>query len=198
MANYTTLAIVRERLNFEATETGDDALIGTLIQEASQYIDTLAQVTLVHTIGTLYAEPCRPYLSGRLLFFRDDVMAGVDSVINANGDVVPASDYLVTPLNGAVKSGLRIVNGASTIYQRTLTGGTLQIRGTLGIFDEGSVPADLRMAATLMTTYLYLNRSKSADVVQLADGTTITPQGVSELVTKALRQGGYTKPTVYF
>jgi hypothetical protein len=49
-----------------------------------------------------------------------------------------------------------------------------------------------------MACYLYLNRNKTGDVVQLADGTTITPQGVSELVAKSLAVGGYQNVRVFF
>ncbi len=193
MADLTTLAAVKLQLSIGTLLNTDDALLSTYVTEASQMIETYTKRTFNAANGTLTFDIAPPYIYGRKLFFREDVL-GVYELRNGNGSVIAPDQYRFLPLNNTPLYGLELLPSASVTWSPTPAGDWLSaitLAGTLGY--SSTPPSDIQLAATKLAAWLYQNRDNSDDNVRFADGSMTIPSAAPAIVLRILNNGRYVK-----
>lgn len=190
MANLTSLANVQQALGL-GTLTGDDMFIGTLVAQASSLIEHYYARTFSDSLGTLYLNACPPHAFGHRLYFMTDVL-GVYSVVNGNGDVIPATDYQLLPLNASPKTGMELKVGTGRYWTWTTDPvGAITIAGTLGYCTSSNIPADVVYVATKLAALLYQNRDNKGEIVRFADSSVQVPVNVIPDIIRILETTRY-------
>lgn len=197
MADYTTLTKVKLQLEIQdVTGTlNDDTLINDYITQASKFIDDYCRRTFSESVGTLNLDVGAPYTYGSKLFFGQDVL-GVVSVVNGNGSTLTASDYVLLPANETPKYGMQLKNGAYWTYSDSPLQ-AITVVATLGYCTEATRPADITLAATKLSAFLYQNRSNFAPQIMVADGTINVPAEAQAMIMRILDKGRYIKDELY-
>jgi hypothetical protein len=192
MPDLTTLAQVRQMLSFDPSVTDDDPLIAdVLIPAASTLIESYCRTAFGTITGqTLVMDAAKPYLYGDTLFFRDQYVLTVDSFVT-DTVTLTAADYDLLPYNSPRKTAARLRRGKTWNYSDPR--GAFRITGSVGY---GSIPPDVRLAATRLAAWLYQTRDNEGAVVVAGDTTTI-PAEAPPLVFKILNQGRYVRDMVY-
>jgi hypothetical protein len=193
MGDLTTLTAVKSQLSIGTLNNVDDALLSTYVTQASQMIETYTKRTFNAENGTLTFDIAPPYIYGRKLFFREDVL-GVYELRNGNGTVITADQYRFLPLNNTPLYGLELLPSASVVWSPTPAGDWLSaitLAGTLGY--STTPPQDIQLAATKLASWLYMNRDNSGEIVKFADGSTSIPAEAPAIVLRILNTGRYVR-----
>lgn len=184
MTLLCTLAQVRAMINL--TGTGDDSLISdVLIPAASQMIEGEVQFTFGTLQGNLNLFAGHPYLINDTLYFRDNLVIGVDAIQTDNGTLTANTDYVLLPLNFSPKYGARLMTWNALNVSNPA--GTLTVTGTLGY---GSIPSDVNFAATKLAAWMYQTRDSDGQIQVVNDITTVpaeAPPMVKSILSKYRR-----------
>ncbi len=193
MADLTTLAAVKTQLGIGTLLNTDDALLSTYVTEASVMIESYCSRSFNAANGTLTYDIAPPYIYGRKLFFRDDVL-GVYEVRNGDGTLITSDQYRLLPLNTSPLYGLELLPSSGVTWAWTPAGDWLSaitVAGTLGY--STTPPQDVVLAATKLAAWLYQNRDNSDDNVRFADGSMNIPSAAPAVVLRILDKGRYVK-----
>lgn len=177
-----TLDQVRKMIGLDAGEDpGDDALIeGVLIPAATDMINNEVQYTFGTLSGSLTLFARAPYLKDSTLYFRDNVLTGLDAFQVDDGTLTEGTDFVLQPLNAATKTRALLINWSPTRVSNPA--GTLTLTGTLGY---GSVPADVNFAATKLAAWMYQTRDSEGNI-QIVDNVTTVPAEAPAMVRRIL------------
>lgn len=182
MTALCTLAEVRKMIGLtNGDDMSDDTLIeNVLIPAATDMIQNDVQYTFGASVGTLtlFARP--PYLVGGNLYFRDNVIAGLDTFSTDNGTLTANVDYVLQPLNASPKAYATLLTWDATSVSNPA--GTLTLIGTLGY---GSIPSDINYAATKLAAWMYQTRD-SDGAIQVVNNVTEVPAQAPPLVKSIL------------
>lgn len=192
MPDLTTLANVKQLIGIDDDNTGDDALIqNQLIPAASLMIEGYCKTIFGTLQTTIQLDAMRPYLYGNRLYFRTNVLQIDNFVVNAQTTLTSAVydllPYLTPPYDSA-----RLKSGQS--WQVTDVLGAFVITGTLGT--GATVPADVQLAATELTKWLYDTRDNKGAIFT-GDGATTIPKNAPSIVFNTLDTGRYVKDYFY-
>ena len=176
-----TLAEVRKMIGLDSgQDTGDDTLIeSVLIPAASQMIQNDCQFTFGTLQSYLKADAAPPYLFGNKLYFRDNLVIGIDNFTSDIGTLT-SDMYDLLPLNGTPKTAARLKPGQSWNYQNAQAAFT--ITGTLGY---GSIPSDVNYAATKLAAWMYQTRDSDGQI-QVVNDITVVPAEAPAMVKSIL------------
>jgi len=187
---YTTAALVKSYLGI--TGSGDDTLIGLLIDQACTAIDSHCQRTF-----SASADSTRNYTVGEdtfgdVLYFDEDICA-ITSVTNDADGSSPVSltqntHYIAMPRNTTPYHAIRLLNSSN--YYWTYTTDPEKGITVVGKFAYSTTPPnDIIHATERLVGYYYRQKdSQVFDVTAIPDAGVITiPQGIPEDVKMLLK-----------
>jgi hypothetical protein len=189
---YTTSAEIKAYLKIPTAQTADDALLATLATRAQTLIDHWTDTTWEAAAATLKRFDARaPHVEGRCLWFDGLWVAEIASVVNGDGETIPASAYTTMPRhasNGIF--GIELRAGAS--YAWTWDGDspeeTIQITAYWG--RARTAPGFITAAALRLAVYLYRQKDGGPDAdraIVSGDGVILQPARVPADVMDLLR-----------
>lgn len=109
---YTTLADVKSLLKIEADDFADDAVIDSLIEQASRFCDDTTGRTFYPRIEThSFDVP-----DGRSIWFDDDLLA-VISVTNGDATAITSGYYILHPANVYPKYAISLIESTSLYWE---------------------------------------------------------------------------------
>ena len=204
MADYTTLAAVKQQLNIGQNgtlNTVDDSLISVYVTEASQMIATETLRDFAETVGTLFYDTTYPVTTNNILYFDQDWI-GVDAISNGANGTINAANYRLLPPNFTPKYGLQLLVKSNLVWQVGNDGfaqNAICVIGTQGYCLSANRPADITLAATKLAAWLYQNRDNDGSTVQVADGSIAIPANaptfVLRTINKYVRRTAYSEPS---
>lgn len=167
-------------------DTKDDAIIESIIEGASRFIDA-------QTRRTFYARTETHYFSvpdGRRLDLDDELLT-VTTLTNGDGTVLTTSDYYLWPRNKPPYSC--VVMKESSLYYWTLDGSgnseyVITLAGTWGY--AATAPDDIRIACLDIAKSIYKRRfgeNQSGVATITGAGVVITPRDIPETAAALLR-----------
>lgn len=182
MTILCTLAEVRAMLHLNASATSDDGLISSvIIPAASQMIENEARLTFGTLQSSLYLDAAHPYLKGNTLYFRDNLVVGVDNFTSDTGTLTSVM-YDLLPLNFSPKYAARLRPGYDWGY--SVAEKAFTVTGTLGY---GTLPADINFAATKLAAWIYNTRDSEGNI-QIVENVTEVPAQAPPLVKSILEK----------
>ena len=184
MAQYTTLAYVKERLIAESVNPVDDLFITRLIDRASTFIAEETHVNFVAASGTRYFDvPEGPEL------VVDDFVT-LTSITNGDGSAISTSDVTTLPANKTPKYVIRIKASSAAYWCATTAGDTvaaISVTATWGY--STAAPDDVREAVEDIVVSKYKSRfgvgAEGAATVTAA-GVVITPRDITAFAKKVI------------
>ena len=184
MAQYTTLAYVKERLIAESVNPVDDLFITRLIDRASTFIAEETHVNFVAASGTRYFDvPEGPEL------VVDDFVT-LTSITNGDGSAIATSDVTTLPANKTPKYVIRIKASSAAYWCATTAGDTvaaISVTATWGY--STAAPDDVREAVEDIVVSKYKSRfgvgAEGAATVTGA-GVVITPRDITAFAKKVI------------
>ena len=171
MTDYTTESAVKTYLHISGTQ--DDSLIGELVTRASAIIDMQCGRRFASQAATHTYDAHGSHISGRLLLLDNDLLT-VTSLTNGDGTVIPASDYILRPLNWPPYFGIALKSSSNINW--TYTGdpeGAISVAGTWGY--SATPPEPIVQAAIRLAAWLYRQRDTGVE----AGSVEVTDKGVS-------------------
>lgn len=194
MGDLTTSAKVKRQLGIGVngtTNTVDDDLIATYVTDASQAIETHCKRSFSVTYGTLYWDARFPTVSGRKLYFDQDVL-GIDSLSNGSNGTINAANYRLLPQHFSPKYALELLTKSSMVWLDGNDGfaqNAIVTIGSFGYCEAADQPADVTLAATKLAAWLYQTRENSeTDTIQMADGSVSIPSNAPPMVFRLLEK----------
>jgi len=186
---YATLAQLRAYLNIAAADTSDDVLLGQLIDDAKQLIDSYCGWAFEASAPTTrYYDPLRDVDErDRLLLHLDEPLLTLTTLTNGDASVVTAAQYYLEPTNMTPKWGIRL--RSSTGLSWTYTTDAEQAISVLGTWGYSATPDDaIQRACIRWAAYLYRQRDAQVfDVTaQPGEGIITVPQGIPRDVERIL------------
>lgn len=159
LGDYATLAEVRRAIGIKSTITTDDDLIEEYIEDGSREIERFCGGRKFYgRVETRYYDALLHVDAQRLLL--DDDLTGVVSITLGDGSTLPASSYILEPLNDQPKYALRLKDSATQHWSQYTTDpqAAIAINGTWG-YTSGTVPpAVIRRACVKYAQWRYLER----------------------------------------
>ena len=189
---YCTLAEFKAFKDIGSTDTGDDAVIESIVEAVSRYID---KETNLFFYDDQAAVRCYSPEMGDMLQL-DAPLYGVDSLkTDDDGDGTyentwATTDYHLMPLNGDTKHWIRTNQNGDYAFPVGVLAG-VEITGDWGY---AAVPADINLVCMNIVKNVNGRREGQGDeAVQItAAGVVITPKDISPYDRKVLNQ--YRRP----
>jgi hypothetical protein len=171
-----------------STDSGDDAVIESIIEGASRYIDR-------ETLRTFYARAAEARLQdvpdGQTLYVDDDLFSiDTGGLVNGDGTVIVAANYQLLPLNKSPKYAIRLNLSSSyawAISSSTGASGAISVTGSWGY--SATAPHDIRLACLTIAKGVYNRRfgeNQSSDTITVAGGMVITPKDVPAMAAATI------------
>lgn len=124
---YITPADFLAWLSSTSTNTADDSVIASMIEEVSRYIDSYTARRFYPSIETHYYD----IPNGRCIELGDDLLS-VTTFSNGNGDAI--TDYILNSVNKPPYWEIKLKSGTSTVWQFASTGNQEQVISLLGVW----------------------------------------------------------------
>ncbi len=191
MADLTTVALVKAHQDIDGD--ADDALIGTMIADATDMIEQECKRRFSSASETKKYDAGEPHVFGRTLYFGEDVLS-VDAVIDASG-TLSSDKYRLLPTNETPKYALELKRGYGWTYSEPEE--AITVVATTGYCATGEHPNAIRRAATELAQWLYLTRDNTGDTVRFADGEINIPADAPQSVVRILHRGRFVKDRLY-
>lgn len=185
MTAYCTIAELKREMDIQSLDVLDDAVLETLIIDASRAVDTYCGRRFYATPATeTYDVP-----SGRVLWLHGDWL-GVSAVVNGDGASIAASAWQAYPVGERVIYGVRLRDSAVERWLPASSGDTLgviTVSGSTGYVDRAASDAEsqrivaiTRRAAIIIASAYYRKRfGASVDAATITPaGVVLTPQGI--------------------
>lgn len=196
MGTLTNLNDVKRSLGLATNVNGtlsfnanlDDTLLNTLIEEASDLFSQETGNNYYGTQGTLTLDVRHPYVVGRKLFFRDDVLRTITRIENdgnSNDGTLTSADWVTMPRQGDYIYGVELKELTWTWGDNRL--GAIKVIGALGMNANGQPPARVHLAVTRLASWLYQTRD-TRGAVQFVDGTSDTPPEIPNTVLQVIQK----------
>jgi hypothetical protein len=183
MIGYTDLNSLRQYMTSGGTplpaDASDDALLTSMIETASRYIDGV-------TGRTFYArtETHLFNATGDRTLFMDDDLLTVTTFTNGNGYLFLPADYLLFPLNTYPKYGIRLKMSSNLYWSWDSLGNTEAAISLLGTWGYSAVPPkDIATLTLALAHNLYKARFGESVVGAArvtAAGVVITPGDIPQ------------------
>lgn len=170
---YTDVATLKTYLAISGS--GDDVLLGTLIDRAQAIIDQETQTTFEATSDTTRYFDAVADVRGRTLRF-DSYIASFTSVVNGDGATVTSGQYVKTPRNSAPYYAITLLVSSGVAWRwATDPENAIAVTGKWAY--STTAPADIQHAAIRLAAYLYRQKDNAADLdrTMIAGNTTILP-----------------------
>ena len=127
--DLVTLAYVRQHRRLQTTETTDDALLQTLISEASAEFQRQIDRVCMPYVATNVFDYQAPYT----LTFRGYDLLAVTTLTNGDGDTISGSEYVLRSANQYPKWRIELkANGTSTFTWDDTWHEAISVAGTWG------------------------------------------------------------------
>jgi hypothetical protein len=159
-------------------DASDDALLTSMIETASRYIDGDTHRTFYPRTEThLYDLP-----NGLSLYIDDDDLLGVTTLTNGDGIVIPPAGFNLYPLNTYPKHEIRLKWSQNVYWQYSAVGDSeavISVEGTWGY--SATPPKDIATLTLALAHNLYKARFGESVVGAArvtAAGVVITPGDV--------------------
>lgn len=140
---YCTLANIKDRLNplGVATQATDDAIIESLIEQASRAIDVFCggRTFYARTAETRYYN----VPPDRQLDLDDDLLS-VTTLTNGDSTTIAATDYVLVERGRPPYFGIRLKESSTVVWEMDSSGNTewvISIAGTWGYIDRAGTDA---------------------------------------------------------
>lgn len=178
---YATIASLKSYIN--VTGSGDDALLGNLLDRATKAIESYCRrVFEAATASRYYDVTC---IDGELLYLDDDLYS-VTELLNGDADAteITSSYYWLLPRNeGPPYSQIKLKSSKSWDFT---TDGEITVTGTWGY--STTPPDDIEHACLRLAAYYYKQRDAQVfDVTaQPQQGLITVPKGIPEDVRQIL------------
>jgi len=190
MANYSDLASLKQYMTSGGTplpsDASDDALLTSMIETASRYIDDDTHRTFYARTEThLYDLP-----EGNSLYIDDDDLLTVTTLTNGDGVAIPPAGYNLYPLNTYPKHEIRLKWSSNVYWQYSVAGDSEAVISLLGTWGYSTTPPrDIATLAMALAHNLYKARFGEGVVgaAQVtAAGVVITPSDLPDWGEKVL------------
>ncbi len=183
--SYCTVTELKSYLNI--TNTGDDALLATLIARAQALIDRHTGRVFEATSDTTQYMDADSDVDGVLLWLPDDLCA-ITTVTNGDATTVTTTDYVTQPRNSTPYYALKLKASSEISWTwDTTPENAISILGRWAY--SLTAPADIVQACIRWAAYLY--RQRDANVFDVtadpAMGTITVPQGIPRDVEQMLK-----------
>ncbi len=182
---YTTLPELRAYLNIGAADTGDDALLGRVIDNAQAAIDSYCGWQFeAHTATRLYDSEAD--VEGSVLNL-DEPLLSVTTLTNGDADVLTSAEYFLLPHRTLPKWGIQLRPSTGLYWTYTTDHEeAITVVGTWGY--SATPPADVQQACLRWAGYMYRQRDAQVwDVTaQPSMGILTIPQGIPRDVERLL------------
>lgn len=162
--DLTILSAVREHLQLVSGQTDQDALIGTLITQASRMIGRYTGRQFAATAaGTTYKFKYDG--QGHLAFTPYDLQSAtlvqIDSDTATPTTLVAATDYYLMPLNAddGVYTSMQIRNYSPPLKSSTIDYQPFRQVSITGTWGFAAVPSDVALACNMLVGWLMRNQS---------------------------------------
>ena len=182
--NYVTLQDYKDYQRITSNDVVDDAFIDDAIEAASRWIDRESGTRFyVATETQKYDTP-----TGNLILL-DSNFTAITSVVNGDGTVIAASNYVTLPANSLPLYGLELKT-ASSIKWLESNGSPQQaitITGTVGY--SAIAPKDIWYACMEIAKALYSRRfgeNMSVKTVITNAGVVQVPEGVPDMAAMTI------------
>jgi len=157
MDTYATLAQLRRYLGLRDAQTGDDALLGALLDAASRLIERHTGRRFSPRRSVQRYDCRRPFE----LLLRDDLLA-LHALINGDGTLIDLAHVRLEPPDGPVYAGLALDRARAAFVYDGDPAGALAVDGTWGYHpdwpaawrDSGAAVADDPLDAEATTIHL--------------------------------------------
>jgi hypothetical protein len=185
---YTTLPELRAYLNIGAADTGDDTLLGRVIDNAQSAIDTYCGWAFEAHTATRYYDPEKDVDEGDIaVLVLDEPLLTVTTLTNGDADVLLPAEYFLEPANTVPKWRIRL-RASTGLYWAYTTDHeqAITLVGTWG--HSVTPPADVQQACLRWAGYMYRQRDAQVwDVTAQPNmGILTIPQGVPKDVERLL------------
>lgn len=171
MADYTTVSAVKTYLHINGA--AHDSLLGDLVTRASRLIDDHCGRWFDARTETRIYDAVGPHFSGKMMLLDADLLS-VTTLLNGDGTPIPASEYLLRPLNLPPYFGIALKQGSSHRWCYLATPeGAISVTGVWGF--APTIPEPVVHAAIRLTAWLYRQRDTGGEGAQIE----VTERGVA-------------------
>ena len=183
---YCTLAQYKEYARVTSTDADDDALIESMIEDASRLIDQETGVKFYTAAVTLYYN----YPKSRKLKFGKWLTA-VSSITNGDGNTISSSLYNLLPYDGPPYHSVKLLDTSSTYWLPSNAGSyekCITVTGTEGY--ATSVPSHIYIACMDMVKNAFNRRlGKNTETTELitASGVLVSPVDIPRAAYRRFR-----------
>lgn len=194
---YCTLSDVRAYLKFDASETGDDAIISGLIPHAKAIIDTYCRTTFEASSDSVRYFDAPYFLTIESVLFPrlsnsvgeeartlnfDTWCSQITSVVNGDGVTIPSTEYVKNPRNATPFYGIALKQSSNYAWDYTTSPeNAIAITGRWAY--SITVPDTIHESAIELTAHLYTQRLTIGTESGIGDdGVTLTPRGIPATV----------------
>ena len=188
---YTDVISVRQYLDIAGS--GDDALLGDLIDAAQQAIDVYTRRTWEATTDTTrYFDYSSENIEGLTLWLDADLCA-ITTVTNGDSVVVAAGERTTIPRNSTPYYAIRLLSDIGVTW--TYSDEWMDAISIVGRWSYStSAPDDIAQACIRLAAFYYKQRDQQMfDVTAIEAGVVISPVGIPADVRRILNPR--TKPS---
>lgn len=181
---YITLNDLRQYLTSAqfTMSTGDDALLGTIIQAAQSQVEVYCDRYFAGSVGTRTYNRYVAAIRNQALYLDEDLQSVV-TLVNGNAQTVPSGSAWLEPMNWPPYGLIRLQSSYVWTFN---TDGVISVAGTWGY--SLTPPADIVQATKRLAAYHYRNRDAQVfDVTASPELGVITiPKGIPADVKQIL------------
>ena len=173
--SYATLVQLREYLKISANI--DDILLQRQLDHATAIIERMTHKAFAVSADTVKLFDAVRDVHGMLLTFDGDYAAAITSVINGDGETIPASGYVTEPRHEPPYYGVKLKLGGPYVWEFNDTPEeAISVTGRWGW--SVTPPDDIVHACTRLAAWMYRQKDTSGDsdrVLISRDGTVVLP-----------------------
>ena len=180
---YTTLAELKAYLGIPTAETGDDALLTSIITRAQALIEAYTNRVFEAATVTKYFHT--EDVEGQILRLWSDDLLTVTTLTNGDGTVIAAANFRLEPRNNTPKWAIRLDENYS--WEFTDGDSEITVAGTWGW--STTAPGNIVHACVRLAAFIYRQKDTNADIdrpLVTGDGVTIMPTALPSDVTRIL------------
>lgn len=181
------------RLEINTPRTTDDALIESIIRQASREIDIFCGRRFYGAVETRYFDAMRQVNDDNELLLDFD-LAGVSSIELGDGDTLDTTEYVMLPANDLPKVTIKILASSSKWWNFDVDPeNAIAVTGTWGYVAGSTPPEPIKRACLMLSRWRYAQRKAPFETAGQGDLNAVSvPSGMPENVKQLLL--AYRKP----
>lgn len=159
---YATAALLKTYLDISGS--GDDTLLGTLIDRAQAIIDAYCNRTFEASANADRSFDTERDVEGSVLYLDED-LASINSITNGDGVALTAADYTTEPRNETPYYAIRLKSSSSVFWTYDDNNDhedAITVSGKWAY--STSAPNDIVHACIRLAGYLYRQQDNSSDL----------------------------------